>query len=64
MALLFPFMVAGLAQLATTDDDEEATALARRIRTAILTGATDTNPKRTRATKAKRARTFRTEESA
>lgn len=64
MALLFPFMVAGLAQLATTEDHDEATALARRIRTAILTGATDTNPKRTRATKAKRAKSFRTEEGA
>jgi hypothetical protein len=64
MALLFPFMVAGLAQLATTPDHDEATALTRRIRTAILTGATDTNPKRTRATKAKRAKAFRPEESA
>jgi len=49
MALLFPFMAGGLARLATTDDEDEARALAQRIRDAILHAATDTNPKRTRA---------------
>jgi len=54
MALLFPFMAGGLARLATTDDDDEARALAQRIRDAIIHAATDTNPKRTRAAKARR----------
>ena len=54
MALLFPFVAGGLARLATTDDDDEARALAQRIRDAIIHAATDTNPKRTRAAKARR----------
>jgi putative transposase len=48
MALLFPFMVAKLSKLVTTDDEEEALRLAVSLRQAVLHGATDTNPKRSR----------------
>jgi putative transposase len=54
MALLFPFAVSHLARLLTLDDEDEALELARKIRVAVLHGATDTNPKRTRAKLAKR----------
>jgi putative transposase len=49
MALLFPFAVGHLARLMMTEDEAEATELARKLRVAVLNGATDTNPKRTRA---------------
>ena len=59
MALLFPFAVPKLVErLLAEDEDEdedEALALARRLRGAVLHGATDTNPKRTRQATLKRA---------
>ncbi len=56
MALLFPFAVPKLVELLLAEDEHDALDLARHIRGAVLHGATDTNPKRTRAAAAKRAK--------
>ncbi|MEM7519331.1 MAG: transposase, partial [Planctomycetota bacterium] len=54
MALAFPFAIGKLAKMMTTDDEDEALALARKLRRGILQAASDTNPKRTRLAKERR----------
>jgi IS4 transposase len=60
MALLLPFAIPKIVRLLTTDDEDEALELASFIRGAVLHGATDTNPKRTRLATAKRLQKNRT----
>lgn len=63
MALLFPFAIRKLARMLLVDDDDIALELARDLRMAVLHGATDTNPKRTRRLTAKRLQRRNTPEN-